>query len=66
LRLRRDNNISLHPNELGCDLGEARIASLRKAIQNRNAAIFDPTELAQALPQSELSLRPRPSGPPVG
>ena len=46
---RRDNDIHLPPDELGRDLGEALIASLRPANLDRDSAALYPVELAQSL-----------------
>ena len=49
---RRDNDIDLQPDELGRDLGEALVASLRPAILDRDGAALDPAEFAQPLHES--------------
>ena len=48
----RDNDIDLEPDELGRDLGEALVASLRPAILDRDGATLDPAEFAQPLHKS--------------
>ena len=49
---RRDDDIDLEPDELGRDLGEALVASLRPAIPDRDGATLDPAEFAQSLHKS--------------
>jgi hypothetical protein len=44
----RDNDIDVEPNELGRDLGVALDAALRPAVLDRDGAVLDPTEFAQA------------------
>src|SRR5262249_24178140 len=46
---RRDDDIDLQPDEFGCNLGIALVASLRPAILDCDGATFDPAELAQPL-----------------
>src|SRR5262245_13796738 len=43
---RRNNDIDLEPDELGCNLGKALVAAVCPAILNRDGAILDPTKLA--------------------
>jgi hypothetical protein len=45
---RRNGSSCVALDELGRDLGEPLVASLRPAIFNRDGAIFDPAELVQA------------------
>src|SRR6516165_12320902 len=45
----RDDDIDLQPDELGRDLGEALVASLRPANLDRDGATLDPTEFTQSL-----------------
>jgi hypothetical protein len=54
----RDNDIDLHPDKLGCQLGKAFAASLGPAIFNRDGAAFDPAELAQPLHKSGDPIAP--------
>src|ERR1700730_3219763 len=49
---RRDDDIDLEPDELGRDLGEALVASLRPATLDRDGATLDPAEFAQTLAKS--------------
>ena len=68
---RRDNDIDLEPDELGRDLGEALVASLRPAILDRDGATLDPAEFAQPLHKSGGPLargrsRAAPKNPMVG
>jgi hypothetical protein len=49
---RGEDDIDLEPGELGGDLGGAFPAALRPTVFNRDAATFDPTELAQPLHKS--------------
>ena len=53
----RDNDIDLEPDELGRDLGEALVASLRPAILDRDGATLDPAKFAQSLHKSGDPLR---------
>ena len=55
---RRDNDIDLEPDELGRDLGEALVASLRPAILDRDGAALDPAEFAQPLHKGGDPLAP--------
>ena len=68
---RRDNDIDLEPNELGRDLGEALVATLRPAILDRDSSAFDPAEFAQPLhkgggPLALVEGVPSPRNPMVG
>jgi hypothetical protein len=45
-------HIHLEPDELGRDLGEVFVSSLRPAILNRDGAALDPAEFAQPLHKS--------------
>src|SRR5262249_54843853 len=55
---RRDNDIHFQLDELGSDLDEPLVASLRPAILDRDAATLDPTEVAQSLHKSGDPLAP--------
>src|SRR5262249_34381489 len=43
------DEIDLQPNELGCDLGVAFVASFCPAILDRHVATLNPAEFAQSL-----------------
>jgi hypothetical protein len=49
---RRDNDIDLEPDQLGCNLGEALAAALRPANFDCDSATLDPVEFAQPLHKS--------------
>ena len=58
----RDDDVDLEPDELGGDLGEALVASLRPAIFDRDGATLDPAEFAQPLHKSGESIGSKSEG----
>jgi len=59
MRFRRDNDIHFQPDELGCDLGEALVASSAQRYSIRRYG-RDPAEFAQPLHKKPRSMGSRP------
>src|SRR5262249_8696270 len=67
----RHNHIDLEPDELGCDLGGAFIATLRPAILDRDIPPLAPAQLTQPLQKAPVhwlcvAAVPEPRNPMVG